>query len=499
MNENVEKSRKSIDFNFEKFSKLEKKEIQINNSRRTVVKSYKQSEVRNLIDNYTHKNNQKQLREISELLYERSTQYKRLIKHFAGMPTFPYVLIPNGDLRNISSDEVKDKYREIGKFLDVLNIKHEMGKVIVDVFKKETFYGYLNHRGTTSFIQPFDNEICMITSIEDGVYNFSIDMSTFNNDITLLDFYPKEVEQKYKKWLKNNKGKGKGTNNKNGATDNWVELDSENTICIKLNEERHNVSVPMFTGTFESIFDIDGFKQLRKDREELQNYMIISQQLPIRTDSEDNNDFLIDRDTMNYFHNTIADSLPDNVALITSPMKLDSIKFDKDTVENDGVTKAERAFWESSGTSQSLFNAVNGTSSSINMSIKTDEAIVLTLLTQIERWVNRLLKRKFTNPLFKVEILGVTQFNQNEIFEKYLKASQFGIPVKSHIGAIMGLSPIGMLDMTYLENDILQIPKDFIPLQSSHTQNGEDSEENGRPQSDVEDLSDEGEKSRDKQ
>lgn len=495
MNENVEKSRRSIDFSLEKFSKLEKKEIQISNTRRTVVKSYKQSEIRNLIDNYNVKNNQKQLREISELLYERSTQYKRLIKHFAGMPIFPYVLIPNEDLRSRSAEEVRKEYREIGTFLDVLNIKHEMGKVVLDVFKKETFYGYLNHQGDTCFIQPFDNEICMITSIEDGVFNFSIDMSIFDSDATLLDFYPKEVEKKYKKW-KNHKGNKQP--NKNSALQNWVELDSENTICIKLNEEKHNVSVPMFTGTFESIFDIDGFKQLRKDREELQNYMIISQQLPIRTDSEDNNDFLIDRDTMNYFHNTIADSLPDNVALITSPMKLDHIKFDKDTIENDGVTKAERAFWESSGTSQSLFNSVNGSASSISMSIKTDESIVLTLLNQIERWINRLLKKKFNNPLFKAEVLGVTRFNQNEIFEKYLKASQFGIPVKSHIGAIMGLSPIGMLDMAYLENDILQIPRDFIPLQSSHTQNGENSEENGRPQSDIEDLSDEGEKSRDK-
>ena len=261
-------------------------------------------------------------------------------------------------------------------------------------------------------------------------------------------------------------------------------------------------SFPPFAGSFDSIFDIEGFKRLRKDREEIGNYMILTQELPMRKDSDNNNDFLIDEDMMAYFHNMASNTVPENVGVITSPMKVEPLRFEKDRADSDGVARAERDFWSGSGTSQLLFNADKSTSQGLLMSIKTDEEIVFGVLTQIERWVNRYLKFQFNDIMFSLDILDVTFFNRKEMYEMYLGASQYGLPVKNHLSATIGLSPIETMNMAYLENDILELQDKFIPLASSHTMSSDDiatiGSSEGRPKSDDADISDEGARTQDK-
>src|SRR6185312_6147807 len=298
-------------------------------------------------------------------------------------------------------------------------------------------------------------------------------------------------QNKYRQW--------KIMKAKNPKLSPWVELDAKNTICIKINEHMLE-AFPPFAGSFDSIFDIEGFKQLRKDREEIGNYMLITQELPMREDSDNNNDFMIDRDMFTYFHNMIADTVPENVGVVTSPMKLNTVKFDKDRADNDGVAKAERDFWSGNGTSQLLFNADKSTSQGLLMSIKTDEEIVFGVLTQIERWVNRYLKFNIKDLMFNIDILHVTHFNRQEMFDMYLQAGQFGIPVKNHVSAVVGFSPIETMNMAYLENDLLKMHEEFIPLMSSHTMSAEDiaGQKDGRPPKDSKDVSDETARSEDK-
>src|SRR5690606_12203316 len=163
------------------------------------------------------------------------------------------------------------------------------------------------------------------------------------------------------------------------------------------------------------------------------------------------------------------ETVADNVGVITSPMKVEALKFDRDRADSDGVAKAERDFWSGSGTSQLLFNADKNTSQGLLMSIKTDEEIVFRALTQIQRWINRYLRFQFGDLLFNVSILHATQFNKKELFDMYLQAGQYGYPVKNHAAAMIGLEPIEVMNMAYLENDLLKLHEEFIPLMSSHT------------------------------
>src|SRR5690606_25750088 len=116
-----------------------------------------------------------------------------------------------------------------------------------------------------------------------------------------------------------------------------------------------------------------------------------------------------------------------------------------------------------------IFNSDKSTSQGMLMSVKTDEQIVFGVLNQLQRWINRYLGFRFKDLLFNVTILHATEFNKKEIFAMYLEAGQYGVPVKSHISAVVGLEPIEVMNMAYLENVLLKLHEEFIPLMSSHT------------------------------
>lgn len=425
---------------------------------------------------------EKELRELSRYLYTASPNYKRLVLYFSSLLTYDYIVEPY-DLNFEKIDKVKFKrqYQKTLALLESMNIPHEMTKALRIAFKEDVFYGYEHQSKDSYFIQKLNPDYCQISSIEDGVYNFAFDFSYFDKteNKNKLDSYPDEFNEKYRQF--------KTTKNK------WIELDSKNTVCIKVNEEIE-YPIPPFNIVFESIFDLDEYKRLKKAKVKMDNYMILTQKIPIDEKSGDPNKFLIDLETAMMFHNKASDSLPDSVGLVTSPMDIEGIKLERYQKEKDSVAEAERDFYNSSGVSQLLFNSDKVSSSGSQKSAQTDEQILFAVLRQIERWVNRKLKNFGGQYKFKANFLNITEFNKKEVFDMYLKAAQYGMPVKMMLGASLGLSPSSMAHMAFLENDILNLHEELIPLSSAHTQSGKDGA--GAPKKSEDELSDSGAKTR---
>lgn len=486
--------RKAMVFDKAEFARLIINDLNKNYTGRRFLNKYTQSEVRDIIEQYRVERNQWKLRDISKILYIKSPEYQRLIRYFAEMSLFSYVLTPIRDISKGSKSKVLKQYIEVAQMVKMMNLRHEMYKLLKIAFRDDVFYGYIYKDSKSFYIQSIDADICKITSIDDGVYNFSIDMTYFMKDERRLIGFADEVKQKYLLWKKTY-----GERKIDPQVQSWyyVELDPRNTICIKINEEILEC-FPPFAGSFDAIFDIQAFKELRKNKEEIGNYMLLAQELPIRKESEDNNDFLIDKDMFMYFHNLAVDTVPDRVGVITSPMPLTPINFQKDAVDFDGVAKATRDYWNGNGTSQLLFNSDTSTSQGLLMSIKTDEEIVFGVVNQIQTWLNRYLRYQFSDLMFNAKILEMTWYNQKEMFDMYMQASTVGVPVKSHLSASVGLEPIETMNMAYLENDILKMHEQWIPVISSHTQGANPIDQGGRPPASPQKQSDETMKGKDK-
>lgn len=464
---------------FAQLSKLIYNEIDKGTTKSSILTKYTKEQIVRFLED--PRKNQSQLRKLSQYLYNTSPNYKRLILYFANMLRFDFIVEPfDLNTEKIEIDKFKKQFTQTLKMLEVMNLPHEMQKVVKTCFKEDTFYGYEHSTPDSYFIQKMNPEFCRISSIEDGVYNYEFDFAFFDSSNN-VDRYPMEFQQKHKRYLKD-KTKYK-----------WQELDSKNTICIKVNDE-FEFSIPPFNTVFEAVFDIDENKRIRKINNKMDNYMILTQQIPIDEKNGEANKFLIDLDTAIAFHNKAAQSLPEEVGLVTSPMKIEAIKLERKNSDVDNVAQSERDYYNATGVSQLLFNSEKSNSTALNKSITSDEQIVLALLRQIERWVNR--KLKFTNSKykFKAKFLDTTDFNVEEMKESYLKAAQFGMPVKQELAATLGLSPSALINKTFLENEILKLHEVLIPLSSSHTQSGDSA---GAPLKKDDELSESGVKTRD--
>lgn len=433
-----------------------------------------QSKVRKMIQGYATESNQKALSQVSKDLYIQSQQYQRLINYYANMPTYSYILAPAKDISTVNTKTISKEFTKSAEFMSRFNVKYNFNKILKNAMQTDVFYGYIIDDGSSVLIQKFPNEICKISSVSGGVFNFVIDLDEIiGNKVT--EYYPQEIQDAIKQYQNTKKG-----NNNSGGR--WYEVSQERGICIKINEG-DTAPIPPFAGTFDSVYDISAFKDLRNDKAELQNYKVLVQKLETRSSSNENNDFTIDMDMMSYFDNALSGIVPDNVGVVTSPMDIDVVSFDKDTATDNNVEKATKDFWDNAGVSQILFSSDNKTSQGIAMSIKTDEQVVFSILNQFERWINRYMLLNKISKYFKCVMIDVTNFSRADLTKEYIQNSQYGFPVKMALASLSGIEPIAFSGLLKFENEVLDLPKNMIPLSSSFNTSGSDIAEadGGRP------------------
>ena len=131
------------------------------------------------------------------------------------------------------------------------------------------------------------------------------------------------------------------------------------------------------------------------------------------------------------------------------------------------------------------------------LSIKNDQEITYGIVKSIQDAVNRLIQAQSYGKNFKINFLNVSAYNREEMGNAYLKACQYGMPMISLYCASQGLGQAEMDSMSFLEGEVLGLQKMFKPLISSTQMSSEDlSDEAGRPEKDIGELTDSGEESR---
>lgn len=427
---------------------------------------------------------EQQLRRMSQYLFNISNYYRRLIQYFAGMSTFSYIVAPYGVdySKNVNVNKFKKGYYAVTNQLEKMNIPHEFSRALMVAFRDDVYYGYAWETNDSYTLQQLDADYCKISSIEDGVYNFAFNFSYFDSNKERLPNFPPEFTTMYNAY-------------KSDAKLKWQELPSENSICLKVNEQSY-IPVPPFVSLFSALADIEDYRAISKDASEVNNYKALCLEIPVDKDGT----FLIDYDLCKEFYEMMCNVLPENIGAFMSPMKVTDWNFEKSGAvsSSDDVEKAESSMWTQAGVNKILFGGGEDPSSStLQLSTVNDQMIVFMMMRQIERWINRKLKSVSSTIKFKIKILDVTYFNRAEMHDRFIKDGQYGLPVRSAIMATAGYSPSDLENLQYLENTILELNKKEVPLTSSNTQSSSDSDP-GRPtnQSKGEVLTDSGENSK---
>jgi hypothetical protein len=411
----------------------------------------------------------KQIRQMSNYLYVVSQQYRRLINYFAKLHLMSYIIEPY----YINYDKLNEKmftttYNNLCLEVENMSLKHELLKLQVEAWKSDVVYGYIHKTKDSYYIQKLPSDYCDITSVINGCYIYSFDFSYFNSKKEdIFAQFPEEFKTLY-------------ANYKADKNLRWQEINPENCFCLKIQEDL-DFPLPPFCSVFSSLYDIDEYKGLQKTRTALGAYSLIAMTLPLAKDADVTNPYLIDPDEVTKYYNFICSILPQEIGLLLSPTELTPIQFSEEDNQINRVSDATNQFWSESGVSQLLMSAADGTGASLAKSVITDEALSWSLVQQIQRNINRLIdKFNAIDYKFKVEILNVTIFNWSEMYDKYINAATYGLPTKIKAGACLGMTPNSFNNMLYLENKVLDLINNMIPMKSSNTLSSDDNQ-GGRP------------------
>lgn len=423
--------------------------------------------------------NEKYLRNASIYMYDASSQYRRLIQYYALLLKWNYIIAPlDFDRTKVKEETFRKQYMKVCSALETKNLQHELQKASMIALRDGVLYGAVWSTNNSFYIQRINPDYCSLTSISDGTWMYSIDMSQIRENKLML--YPPEFTTMWKAY--------QSTGQK------WQEVPESISFCLKADETNPNYSIPPWCSTLPMLYDLETYKSLQETATKIANYKMMSMKIDLNSDGVPT----VDWQLAQQYYQQLCNVLPPYVGGIISPLKIESFDFDKNSNASDvdTVARAEKQFWFDSGTSSLLHGSdVSNTAGALKLSIRSDEEIMFGMMAQAERLINRILKMMPGTVKFKIQFLPTTIFNQEEQIGYWKDAAALGIPgSKAAYAATLGVHQADLPGMDYIERTLIGVDE-WAPLQSGYTI-GDSNSKGGRPAESDENLDDAGEATR---
>lgn len=420
------------------------------------------------------------LLQISDELMRISPHYYRMNQLYSNMALFCW-WVDLYDVRDSANTEtIKKIYGNLTAKLETMNIKHEFSKIMKFLPYQDIFCGVLVENQNDFFIQQIDFKICKLYEVQDGLYNFIINLSAISPQN--LSAYPDYIQQAFCDF-------------RDGKIQNWYEPPADRQICVKLNSQ-WLYPYPLLIGLVRDILDLDIYKKLKLQSARTDNYKAIMVKVPIDESTIDKP--LLTPETLGIFAEINRESMSDDIGLIYNlGSDGEAISFKESSNTRNNVADSVNDIYDSAGISKELYNG-SSSGTAVTFSVENDSGFIYGLYRQFERWVNRYIKlRKYNKSNFKFYfyLLDVTIFNRDTVSKRYKEAVSLGVTVIDKWLATLDMTPSRTMGSFVLHNDIFKFHDNFIPLSSSYNNSGE----SGRPTaaSQGEQLSDSGEATKD--
>lgn len=426
------------------------------------------------------------LLKLSEELMRVSPHYYRMNNLYSNMPCFCWWLDLYDVKETAKVENMKKSYSALAAKLEGMNLKHEFSKIMKVIPYQDIYCGLVFENQTDFFFQQIDYKMCEIYQVQDGLYNFRMDLSQIKGQN--LSAYPDYVQRAYLD-LRDEKVNA-------NVSGQWYVPPADKQICLKLNSE-WTFPYPILIGLIKDILDLDIYKKLKLQSARTDNYKAIAVEVPIDENTVDKP--LLTPDTLGIFAEINRESMTDDIGLIhTLGSSATPISFKDSSNTRNNVGDSVDEIYNSAGITKELYNG-SSSASAVGYSIENDSGFIYGLYRQVERWMNRFIKlRKYNKSGYKFffSLLDITIFNRKEVTARYKDAIALGIPVIDKYISSLDLTPSRTLGAYIVHENVFDFRKHCIPLQTAY--NSSDNE-TGRPtaESKNETLTESGEKTKD--
>ena len=417
-----------------------------------------------LADPY-NSNNVELLQQASMLLKATNGIYKRVLNLLAYMYTHDFMIYPIEVDKIKNPSKMQKAYAEAAQYAEKLRLKHNSPWMKERVLEQGELFTYDIEDSTGMMVQEIPNRYCKITSVENDVLRYAINLNKLN-DGNIISF-PKDIQLIYKRYKA-------GTLDESKLIDkHYYEL-GEKAAAFNL-DRFASKGVPYYCTIFDDLMELEDMKDLKSQNAVIESIKLIHQKFPI---DKETGASLVDFDVITQYHNATKSTLPSGTAVTTNPLDLQALYLsDSNSKIGSNVIQARDAIYDSAGVNSELFNGNKSTTEAIAMGIIANNLVSKPLNSMIENWVNDKLRRKkiggFT---WAIRLLDVTEFNKEKRINTAREGMAFGGSKLEYV-ATNGYTPLQGLSVLKMES-MLGLDELLVPQASSHTQSGKDK---GRP------------------
>ena len=451
-----------------------------------VVSAFSKESLRNYLKNIG--SNEKNLRNLSRYLFYRCHSYYRWIMYNSTMFDLKCrSVIPKYSLLEENDKEAfLNSYYSTLSVLDEMNLQFEFLKGLTIAFREDVFFGCAYYtEGEGMFILPLDPDYCKISGIyADGSFGFSMDVTYFRSRQFELEAWGSPFVEMYRAY--------------ESSGEKFQPMPDEYSVCLKSRPEDWETVLPIASGLLNSIINLIDTEDVQAIADAQEIYKMIWLEMETLSNADSTDEWKVNPDIMiEYFNRIVEEALPDYITAAIVPGKLNSINFDSSKVnDTNKVTKATETLFNSAGGAQILNSASITGTTAFNAAIQADtELAISNLLPQIEGIVNRLLSFYVNGDPSKVKFFEVSIYTKEAFKKALLEGATYGTPTILAYNSCNQFSELDTLALNFLERDCLGLHEKFIPVQSSHTAT---SNPGGGQEKDSDELTDDGESSRDK-
>lgn len=472
--------------------------IDLTKTRNITYTTYSRDSLRTYLKNPASESNQKNLRKLSNYLYTVSHVYRRLINFKAYQPQLKsWTVYPDIPLTEEPDEEnILQNYERVTRYVRNMDMESQILKCMLRAWKDDVVFGFCYgdpEKDGEFFIHILDPDYCKISSQQyyKGVLNFAFDFSFFSgNNSYYLDVYDPIFKKMYNKYQAD-------------SSLRWQELPIENTFCLKINIDNLDYPIPPLSGLFDSIISLTDLQAVQDLKDELEAYKLIYAKIETISGTKDVDDFEIDLDLANAFYEKLQAMMPDGINLALSPMKLEAVDLGSDSTNDVNIiSKAYENIINANGGIVLNQNKITN-SASFKLALLFDSMDAMAPVTQINSWVNLWIKNHIGETGMIVEFSDVSPYFIDDRIDKLLKLGQYGLPVKLELASLANTDPVKERGMSFMEKVLGLGATDWNkPLVSSNVQSGNtdngDGSDGRAAIENPEDLTDEGENTRDK-
>ena len=438
------------------------------------LKEYTKEEVENIINSGSLQAQQ----QLSRNYFYKDGFYKRILIYYATILKYIGILIPNPSAGNeLSTPYVQKRYNNALDYLDRMNLAELLTRISLRALIDGCYYGVLRNVTKNDFvILDLPAEYCR-SNFRDFHGNDVIEFNVlyFNTIIDedvkkqALKVYPKEISDHYRRYKKSQ------------VKTPWVRIPSDIGFCFSLTDDNR----PFFLDVIPATIDYDEAVDINKERDLEEIRKIIVQKIPHLQDGM----LLFEPEEAEVMHQGAVNMMRGNknISVLTTYADVDAIvsKAASEATTNS-LEKNLQNVYSKASTSLQIFSPTG--SQALSTSILNDMSMMMILANKYGKFLSYIINNLFANSNinFKYTILPITWYNEKDYITTTLKMATNGYSYLLPALAA-GLSQKDLVNVKKLENTLLDLRNQLIPLQTSYTEPG--AGEVGRPKLSVDEKS----------